>query len=135
MNKTFWITAIAVYVVSMAFGIAGHGGWLAGDYAQLKDVFRPPAEQGDYLIWLIIAHVVFALAFVWIYRKGRESTPYLAQGLRYGVAMALLVSVPMYLIYYSVQPMPGMVVVKQIVVDTLMMLVAGVVTAWMYRNA
>jgi len=42
--------------------------------------------------------------------------------------------VPTYLIYYVVQPMPGMTVVKQIVFDGILMLVLGAVVAFMYRR-
>lgn len=38
-------------------------------------------------------------------------------------------SAPTYLIYYAVQPMPGALVIKQIVLETVAMLVMGVVVA------
>ena len=53
---------------------------------------------------------------------------------RFGVAVALLTVVPTYLIYYVVQPMPGATVVKQIVFDGVLMLILGIVAAFMYRT-
>jgi hypothetical protein len=41
----------------------------------------------------------------------------------------------MYTIYYVVQPMPGQHVVKQIVFDGLLILVLGLIVAWVYRPA
>jgi hypothetical protein len=41
--------------------------------------------------------------------------------------------VPTYLIYYAVQPLPGALVVKQIVFDAIGLLVFGIVVAWLYR--
>jgi hypothetical protein len=73
-------------------------------------------------------------AFVWIYSRGRESKPWLGQGLRFGLAVALLAVVPIYMIYYVVQPEPGMLAVKQIVFDTILMLIVGAVVAFLYRD-
>jgi hypothetical protein len=50
------------------------------------------------------------------------------------VAIALLTVVPLYLIYYVVQPMPGATVAKQIVFETILMLILGAVAAFMYRK-
>jgi hypothetical protein len=38
-------------------------------------------------------------AFVWICARGVEAKPWLAQGVRFGVAVALLTIVPTYMIY------------------------------------
>ena len=58
----------------------------------------------------------------------------LAQGVRYGVAIALLGVVSTYLIYYAVQPMPGAMVAKQIVFDGTLVVVLGIIVAWFYRD-
>ena len=42
--------------------------------------------------------------------------------------------VPTYTIYYVVQPMPGISVVKQMVFDGVLLLVLGAVAAFLYRN-
>ena len=42
---------------------------------------------------MALAYVFMAVAFTWIYLKGREDKPWLPQGLRYGVAIALLSAV------------------------------------------
>jgi hypothetical protein len=73
-------------------------------------------------------------AFVWIYSRGIEASPWLGQGLRFGVAVALLSIVPTYIIYYVVEPMPGALVVKQIAFDGILMLILGAVTAFLYRS-
>ena len=41
----------------------------------------------------------------------------------------MLTTIPTYLIYLAVQPMPEALVVKQIVFDSIAMLIMGVVTA------
>ena len=41
--------------------------------------------------------------------------------------------VPTYLIYYVVQPIPGAHVVKQIVFDTILVVILGAIVAFLYR--
>jgi hypothetical protein len=62
--------------------------------------------------------------------KGREAKPFLAQGARFGLAIAMLATIPTYLIYYVIQPWPVGVVVKQIAFDTIGVVLIGIVVAW-----
>jgi hypothetical protein len=55
---------------------------------------------------MLLAHVFLAVGFVWVYVKGKENKPFLIQGIRYGAAIAVLTTIPTYLIYYAVQPRP-----------------------------
>ena len=87
-----------------------------------------------YFHLMIIAHVLLAGAFTWIYARGVENKPWLGQGLRFGLAVALLTAVPYYLIYFTVQPMPSSLTVKQIVFDTIVTLILGAAVAFMYRG-
>jgi hypothetical protein len=64
-----------------------------------------------------------------------EDKPWLAQGVRYGVAVALLAPVPVYLIYYAVQPWPGNIVAQQIIGDGLLVIVLGIVVAALNKPA
>jgi hypothetical protein len=84
---------------------------------------------------MILAHLILSGAFVWIYSRGAEAKPWVAQGVRFGVAIALLTTVPTYMIYFVVQPMPGSVVVKQMIFDGALMVILGLIVAWLYRNA
>jgi hypothetical protein len=106
---------------------------LHADYAQLSNLFRPEEDAQRHIVLMLLAHVIMAGAFVWIYARGTENKPWLGQGLRYGVAIALLI-VPIYMIYYVVQPMPGGLVVKQILFDGILLVVLGAIVAWLYRT-
>jgi hypothetical protein len=100
---------------------------------QLANLFRTEDNQQRFFPIMLLAHVMLSGAFVWIYVRGVEAKPWLAQGIRYGVAVALLTVVPTYLIYFDVQPMPESVVIKQIVFDGLLMVILGVIVSWLYR--
>ncbi len=134
MNKRFFIAWLVVFVVWMMGDFVVHGLLLSADYAKLPNLFRPEAESQQYLPWMLIAHVIMAGAFVWIYARGAEAKPWLSQGVRFGLATALLTAVPTYMIYYVVQPMPVALVVKQIIFATVLLLILGAVAAFMFRG-
>jgi len=110
-----------------------HGVLLHDDYVA-TGIMRPEDQQQSLMVWMIVAHVMLAGAFTWIYARGVENKPWLGQGLRYGLAVAFLAVIPLYLIYYVVQPLPSSLVTKQIVFDTVATLILGSVVAFLYRG-
>ena len=134
MNKTFFIAWLVILVAWMAGSYVVHEILLHDDYIALSNLFRPKTEAQALFPLMVLAHVIMAGAFVWIYARGIEAKSWVSQGLRFGVAVALLTIVPIYMIYYVVQPMPGMTVVKQIVFDGILLLILGVVVALLYRR-
>lgn len=133
MFGKFALSVLVVFVLSLGLGYLFHGLLLGPDYAALPSLFRPPAEQQAYFGYMLAAQAMTAVAFTWIYRQGREAKPFLAQGLRFGAAIALLMTVPILLVYYAVQPMPGLLVAKQIACDVVTVLAMGVAAAWVNR--
>ena len=133
MNKKFVISAIVMFVLGMGLGFFVHGVLLYGDYARLPNVMRPPADAQAKMPLMVLAYISWALAFTWIYVKGKEDKPWLAQGARYGLAIAFLTAVPTYLIYHVVSQFPLELAVKQIVFDSISIVVMGIVLAWINR--
>jgi len=133
MNKKFIISVIVVFVLAMVFSFLVHGLVLAPSYAALKGMFRTPEDGAAYFPYMLLAHVFIAFTFVWIYNKGKEAKPFLSQGICYGIAIASITAIPTYMIYYAVQPMPGLLVVKQLVFDSVMYVILGIVVAWINR--
>jgi hypothetical protein len=131
MNKCI-ISAVVMFVMTWAFGFVIHELILGGDYA-VAGGMRPRAEAQRLVLFIIAAHAIFATAFAWIYFQGKEDKPWLAQGVRFGLAAACLTVVPMYLIYHVVTPVPLVLAIKQIVLDTIRVVAMGVVVAWINR--
>lgn len=133
MNKKFLISVVAMFFMSMFLGFLVHGFLLVSEYSQLTSLFRSQEGQANQFPFMLLAHVFIAYGFVWIYIKGKEDKPFLTQGICYGTAIAVLTTIPNYLIYYAVQPMPGLLVFKQIVFDTLGVMAMGIVVAWLNK--
>ncbi|MGO9803740.1 MAG: hypothetical protein ACLPTM_08590 [Steroidobacteraceae bacterium] len=134
MNRRFIIAWIVVLIAWFLGSFVVHGVLLSADYMALGPLFRTPADSQRYFPLMILAHVMLAGAFVWIYARGVESKPWLGQGVRFGIAVAFLTSIPTYLIYFVVEPMPGGVVVRQIIFDTVLIVILGAITGWLYRD-
>jgi hypothetical protein len=132
MNMKFLISGAVMFVMAWALSFVVHGWLLGGDYAATAGM-RPPAEAQAIIGYLILAQALFGIAFAWVYEQGREDKPWLAQGLRFGIAIAFLTVIPTYLIYHVVTPVPLALAIKQIAYDTVRVLLMGLVVAWINR--
>jgi hypothetical protein len=134
MSKKFLIAWIVLFAAWFLGSFVVHGVLLRSDYLQLTNLFRAEGDQRKYFPLMIVAHVMLSGAFVWIYARGVEAKPWMAQGVRFGLAVALLTVVPTYMIYFVVQPMPAVIVIKQIVCDGVLTIILGMMVAWLYRG-
>ena len=135
MNKKFLIAWAVLFVAWLMGSFVVHGVLLHPDYMRLTGLFRTDADQQQYFPLMVLSHVILSGAFVWIYARGVEAKPWLAQGARFGIAVALLTTVPTYTIYFVVQPMPADLVIRQIALDGSLMVILGVLAGWLYRDA
>jgi cytochrome bd-type quinol oxidase subunit 2 len=133
MGKKFWISFVVMFVMAMLFGMLIHGMLLHDEYRKLGSLMRSETEAQKMFGLMILAHVFIALGFTWIYVKGKEARPWLGQGLRYGLAVAVMMTIPTYLIYYVVMPFPSDLVAQQMVFDTIGIVAMGMVLAWINR--
>lgn len=135
MDTKFWISGAVMALLSFVLGFIVHGLLLGADYAPLAGtLFRTPDDAHSHFPFMVLAHVLIGFAFTWIYRQGKTAgVSTLGQGVRFGLAVAALMTIPMYLIYYAVQPMPEDLVVKQIVFDTIAVVLMGIAVAFLNR--
>jgi hypothetical protein len=134
MNRTFVVSVVVMFVVSSIMGFVVHGMILGADYARLT-FFRTHGDFMQHYAAMAAANLIWAIGFTWIYRQGRDRRHFVGQGVRFGLAVAVLAVIPTYLIYYAVQPMPSDLVAEQIVLDTIAMLIMGVIVAALNRDA
>ena len=132
MSKKCIVSAIVMFVMAWGLSFLVHGVLLYPDYSVTQGM-RPPAEAQKIIYWLIIAQAIFGVAFAWVYVQGKKDKPWLTQGIRYGLAMACLTVIPTYLIYHVVTPVELALALKQIALDTIRVVLMGVVLAWINR--
>jgi hypothetical protein len=132
MSRKCIISAVVMFVMALALSFFIHGFLLFNDYAAAGGM-RPPEQAHSLMHYMILAQVLFSGAFAWVYVQGRDDKAWLGQGLRYGIAIACLTVIPTYLIYHVVTPVPFALAIKQIIYDTIRVLLMGVVLAWINR--
>jgi len=134
MDKRFWICGILVSIAAMLLDFLVHGLLLQGDYNALvaQGLFRTPADANGYMPYMLAAHLLIGFGLTWLYRKGIDTgRPAIGQGLRFGAAVAVMCTLPGYLIYYAVQPLPAALVHKQMLYGTICMLLLGMLLSWL----
>ncbi len=138
MDIKFWISGIVATVLFYFLSFIVHGLILSSDYMQIMSqtpLFRTEEDAFRHMPFMLLADIIMGFAFAWIYRQGiTRGEPWLVQGVRFGVAAALLSSVPHYIIYYVIQPGPAVVVIKQIILQTIAIVIVGIVVAWLNRG-
>jgi uncharacterized membrane protein len=134
VNKRIVICGLLMSLASLILGYIVHGLLLGHDYQPLMGtLIRTQEDSQHYFPWMIVAHLLTGYAMTWIYAKGFTAGKSVSgQGLRFGIAVALLVAVPHYLIYYAVQPTPAVLAVKQIVFDSLRFVLLGLLVAYLH---
>ena len=134
MNKKFIISSLVMGFASLMLGFLIHATLLQNGYARLPSLYRPESQQQLYFGYMLLAHLLIGIGLTWIYRRGHEpGKGVLVQGARFGAAIAVVSTIPVFLIYFAVQPVPSDLVAQQIVFDSIGMIVLGVIVAWLNK--
>lgn len=94
--RKFLTAVVVVFVMTAVLSFLIHGVLLQRLYQATPQLLRGPADFNAHALFLLASFFVFALGFVWIYAYGVEAKPWVAQGIRYGIAVWLIVSVSRY---------------------------------------
>ncbi|HEX5482308.1 MAG TPA: hypothetical protein VFZ08_06750 [Terriglobia bacterium] len=133
--RKFLTAVVAVFVATAVLSFLIHGVLLQRAYQITPQLLRAPADFNAHALFLLVSFFFFALGFVWIYGARVEAKPWVAQGIRYGIAVWLIVSVSRYVSYFAIQPWSVRVVQLQIAYEFVMALLLGLIVAAIYRNA
>ena len=134
MNTKFIVSSLVMGFASLMQGFLVHALALHNDYARLPQLYRPESQQQGQFGYMLLAHLLIGIGLTWVYRRGHEAGKgVLVQGARFGAAIAVLSTIPHFLIYFAVQPVPSDLVAQQIVFDSIGMLVLGVIVAWLNK--
>ncbi len=134
-DKKFWIAFVVIFVLTSVLGMLVHGIWLGPAYAELTGVMRTEEESMGLMHFMIIAHIFYAFGLCWVYRMGHDaSKDWLGQGVRFGIAITVLIWIPVYLIYHTVAYFPMDVVVKQISGELVSSIIVGLTLAFLHKS-
>src|SRR6476620_5588227 len=105
-------------------------------------MMRSPEDAQHFMPYMLAAHLLIGYGLTWLYmhfngmpfngaRADRVADSSLGAGLRFGAAVAVMSTIPGYLIYYAVQPLPAMPRHTQMSFSSLAMLLLGLLLAWL----
>jgi len=129
-NVRLILTIVVVFALATFLGFFIHAIWLKQDYMPIAALYRP--EGTEKLVWIFLGYLGFAIGSVIVYAHGVENKPFWIQGVRFGVLMWLILSVPSFLIAYGVQPIPIILTFKQLSSELIAKILLGIVTALVY---
>jgi hypothetical protein len=133
MTKQFIIAVVVAFVLFSGLGYLVHGVLLNDAYGMYPNLWRSVDESAKHMPFILIANLVTAVPFVWIYERGKQDKPWLGQGVRYGVAMAALVPAGRFITYYAIQPIGHGLALHQILFDGAATVVIAVIVARIYK--
>ena len=131
-TKRLVLTIVVIFIVASFSGFFIHAIWLKQDYMPVANLYRPEGQEK--MFWIVLAYLSFAIGSVWVYARGVESKPWLGQGVRFGVAMMLVLTVPSFFIAYAIQPVPAILLAKQVICEGVDKIAMGIITAALYRR-
>ena len=127
--KKLLLAILAAYVVLMLTNYLVHQVWLMSDYAAISASHRSPAGILHRFWALAVGQFFFAALFAYIYTRGAEKKPWLAQGIRYGILIAFLTVIPTALSEYVVYVVPYQLAIKWMIAGGVQLILLGLVVA------
>lgn len=135
MQKKTLVAFVVVCVLFLIMDYVLHGILLGGLYAETAHLWRAPEALGRlaWIFWVVDALIAFL--FVWLYTKGLETgKPWLGQGVRFGLAVGLIFSLPMGFSMYAMMPVPFSLGLGWFVGALVEFVVAGIAAAFVLRS-
>ncbi len=131
MNKKFWIAFIVIFILWNVLDFIVHGVILSSAY-QSEDVMKLMRPDMQSKMWIFyITTLIMSFAFTWIFSKGYEGKG-LAEGVRYGVFVGLLMATPMAYSSYAMYPLPYSLVLQWFIYGMIHYIILGIVIALVY---
>jgi hypothetical protein len=131
--KQKFIAIIAGFILQMAGLFLIHSVWLKQDYVATVSMWRTPQDQTARVWAMLLAVLIYVIGAVWIYSLAVKPGSWVAQGIRFGILLAMAVVVYGSLSGWVILPVPHMLVVKWIIGESLLSVVFGLVVAAIVR--
>lgn len=121
------------FVVQICGLLLIHAVWLKSDYVATSNIWRAPGEQMMRAWAMPVSILIYVIAAVMLYRPGPKEQSRVMRGVGFGILLAMAVVVYGSLSGWVILPVPGMLVAKWIVGESLLSCVLGVVIATLVR--
>lgn len=130
----FLVRTVVIAVAMFILGFIGHQLLLGRDYVAIEPIMRSKADMLAHMPVALINSLIFSAAFVWVYSQLRPAGSVAIRGVRYGMAVWALATVPLYLTNYTIEPWPGVFVLKILLWEFCAAILLGFLVAILSKN-
>jgi hypothetical protein len=130
MNKRLWVGFVAVFVTTQIIEGLLDFYLLDPIYSSYSHIWRPIMEMK---LWMLsVTGAFFSFFFVFIFSKGYEGKG-VAEGIRYGVYVALMVALPHAYGNYALMQIPYSLALQWFLYWSLEYVIAGAILSGVFR--
>jgi hypothetical protein len=128
------VAFVLILILTAVSNFLIHAILLQGVYQRSASLMRSPQDGATHAPFLMVAFFFLSVAFVWLYPTTSTESSWVAQGLRYGVAVWMMVTVSRYFIYYAIQPWPFSTILLQLTFELVATLLLAEVLAFVAKK-
>ena len=130
MKKTL-IAVVAGFVLQMGGSYLLHSVILMNSYTATSDLWRTEDAMG-HRMWIMIVGTIslFVLGAVLIYQRGAERKSPVGQGIRFGILLTLVSTVPASLFEYVTVPVPHTIAFHWVLGEGIQCVLLGLLIAF-----
>lgn len=134
MEKKIWMGAIAVFLVLAVAGFVIHGVLLKSIYMSMSGMVRSEAEMNSNMWIIFVVNAIVAYFATLVFSKGYENKG-IAEGVRYGLYIGLIMSTPMAYSTYASMPIPYSLALQWFLYGIVEWILCGVALAMVFKQA
>lgn len=122
---------VVAFVVLWGTDFLIHGIWMMPDYRATQSLWRPNADMGSYMGWMLGAQLLFAITFVLLWTRWADAAR-LTCAIGYGFLMGVFAGT-WAIIMYVVIPMPCSIACKWFFAGIVQSILIALVTFFVYK--
>jgi hypothetical protein len=131
-TKRFIIASIVIFIAVEILDLVEHGLILGSSYMSLTGIWRTDMNS---VMWIMyVTALAFSFLFVYIFIKGYEGKG-IAEGIRFGLLVGLLMAGIDIANQYVVYPIPSMLAIQWFVFGMIRFVIYGILAAAIYKPA
>jgi hypothetical protein len=128
------LAAVAATAADALYGVLVWGMVLNGEFARYPQLYRPADDMSGFP--LMFAGILGAMLVAsWIYAKGYEGGSAVAEGLKFGIVLGLLMGLYISSTHFGTMPIGRRLALTYVVGEFGEFLLAGFIIALVYRPA
>ena len=131
--KRIALAAVAAWIVDTLYGVVVWMNLMSGEMARYPEIFRPPAQMNAAMPVGIAGGLLAMFALAYIYAKGYEGGSGMAEGLRFGILLAIFNFGFFTLGIYASFNFGRLITLYAAVVGAIEMIIVGLVLGAIYR--